>query len=259
MRTIAVKIRFLGAAYHGFQRQKNAVTVQQLLEEALLKILGEKAVVYGCSRTDAGVSAAEYVFHFQTGNPIAPQKIVGALNHLLPPDIGVTDAVQAPDAFHARWAAAGKEYRYFVRNERGKDPFCEGRAFRYAVSHIDVPFLNAQAQELCGRHDFSAFCSAHDGAGSHLRCVTRAEVRREGGLVCFIFAADGFLYNMVRIMVGTLLHISEGKKAPGSIRTILESGRRENAGFTAPACGLYLWRVFYPDDPFKSKKEEKHG
>lgn len=258
-RCIAVKIRFLGAAYHGFQRQQNAVTVQQTIEEALFKILGEKTVIYGCSRTDTGVSAAEYVFHFHTTHSITPYKLCGALNHFLPPDIGVLSAVRAPADFHARYSTCGKRYDYYLRNARGRDPFTEGREYRYIVSTPDADFLNEQAQAFCGRHDFSAFCSAHDGAENHVRTVHSAGVQRQDSQLRFWFTADGFLYNMVRIMVGTLLWISEGKLPPGCIPDILESRDRGRAGMTAPACGLFLSRVFYEEDPFLQEKEEYHG
>lgn len=255
MKTFAVKIRFLGANYHGFQRQQNAITVQEVIEDALLKILGENTVIFGCSRTDTGVSAAEYVFSFKTENTITPQKLKSALNHFLPDDIGVFGAVIARDDFHARYDTSQKEYKYVIRNTRQKDPFCEGRVFRYGIKKLDADFLNREAQHLLGTHDFSAFCSSDDGAKSHVRTITQAKVEREGDNVIFTFRADGFLYNMVRIMVGTLLWMSEGKIKEGSIPAILESRDRQKAGATANASGLYLNRVIYENDPFLEKEE----
>lgn len=255
MRTVAVKIRFLGSAYHGFQRQQNALTVQEVIENALFKILGKQTIIFGCSRTDTGVSAAEYVFHFKTENPITPQKLKGALNHFLPDDIGVFAVAETDEDFHARYNTCEKEYEYIVRNTRQKDPFCEGRAFRYGIKKLDAKALDREVQDFLGTHDFSAFCSADDGAKSHVRTITAAGVKREGDDVVFTFRADGFLYNMVRIMVGTLLNLAEGKIQKGGIPQIIESKNRSLAGATAPACGLYLKKVIYENDPFSEKEE----
>ncbi|MBQ7799082.1 MAG: tRNA pseudouridine(38-40) synthase TruA [Oscillospiraceae bacterium] len=253
-RNIAVKIRFLGANYHGFQRQQNALSIQEVIEEALFKILGAKTTVFGCSRTDTGVSAYEYVFSFKTENPITTLKLKGALNHFLPNDIAALDTAEAEEDFHARYHTKEKEYEYIVRNTRQKDPFCEGRAFRYGITRLDEELLNKAAAHFVGRHDFSAFCSADDGAKSHVRTITQASVKRHGDDVVFTFRADGFLYNMVRIMVGTLIFVNEGKIAEGDIPKIIESRDRKNAGMTAEPEGLFLKKVIYENDPFESKE-----
>ena len=255
VRTIAVKIRFLGANYHGFQRQQNALTIQEVIEDALFKILGEQTTIFGCSRTDTGVSAEEYVFSFKTENPIAPYKLKGALNHFLPEDIAAFCVAEAEENFHARYDTKEKEYEYRVRNTRQKDPFCEGRVFRYGITRLDEELLNKAAAHFVGKHDFSAFCSADDGAASHERTITRANVRREGDDVIFTFRADGFLYNMVRIMVGTLIFVNEGKIKESDILGIIESRTRQRAGMTAEPQGLYLKKVIYKNDPFESEEE----
>ncbi|MEE1279424.1 MAG: tRNA pseudouridine(38-40) synthase TruA [Oscillospiraceae bacterium] len=254
-RTFAVKIRFLGLAYHGFQRQQNALTVQEVIETALAAILGEPTVIFGCSRTDTGVSASEYVFHFKTYNSITSEKLKGALNHYLPDDIAAFKVAETDGDFHARYHTREKEYEYIIRNTRQKDPFCEGRAFRYGISRLDADMLDCEVKAFLGKHDFSSFCSSSDGAKSHVRTVTFADVKRRGDDVVFTFRADGFLYNMVRIMVGTLIWINEGKIPKGSIPQIIESRSRGRAGATAPACGLYLNRVIYDNDPFEGAEE----
>ncbi len=261
MQNMAVKICFLGAAYHGFQRQQNALTIQEIIENALFKILGETPIVYGCSRTDAGVSANEYVFNFKTENEISPYKLKGALNHFLPNDIAVLDCTLAPEDFHARYSTSEKEYVYRVINTRQKNPFTFERAFSYGITKLYEDKLDRAAKAFLGRHDFSAFCSMHDGAKSHVRCVTHAEVKRDGDEVIFTFRADGFLYNMVRIMVGTLIFVNEGKIKENEIADIIESRDRKRAGFTAEPCGLYLNRVIYQNDPFKENKigGDEHG
>ena len=259
-RNIAVKIRFLGKNYHGFQRQQNALTVQEVIEKALFNILKKETVIFGCSRTDTGVSAAEYVFNFKTDNLITPYKLKGALNHFLPEDIAVFDCAVVDDDFHSRYSCIEKEYEYIVRNSRQRDPFCEGRALRYSLSCLDEKMLDRAAKAFLGKHDFSAFCSAGDSVKSHVREITKASVRREGEDVLFAFRADGFLYNMVRIMVGTLIFINEGKIEKDAIPNIIKSCDRKTSGATAEAQGLCLKKVIYQNDPFeKDKKEGENG
>lgn len=254
MRNFACKIAFLGTEFHGFQRQKNAETVESVICKALYKILNEETEIFGCSRTDSKVSAREYVFNFKTENPITPNRLKSALNHFLPDSIGVYEVRIAPDDFHARYSCKEKEYEYIIRNSKEKNPFFEGRKTKYGISHLDEKELNRVAQFFCGEHDFSAFCSMHDGAKSHTRCIKKAEVKRNGEDVIFSFKADGFLYNMVRIMVGTLIFVNEGKIRGDDIPKIIESKNRKLAGKTAEPTGLYLKKVIYEDDPFE--KEE---
>lgn len=254
-RNIAVKISFLGGAYHGFQRQQNARTIQEVIESALLKILGDEVVIFGCSRTDTAVSAKEYVFNFKTENPITPFKLKGALNHFLPDDIAVLDCAEADDDFHARYCTVEKEYKYTIRNSRQKDPFSEGRVYRYGIVNLDAEMLSNAVQGFLGKHDFSAFCSMHDGAKSHVREIKAASVQRCGEDVIFTFRADGFLYNMVRIMVGTLLFVAEGKIDVNDIPKIIESMDRSKAGPTAQPQGLCLNKVIYQKDPFEKGKK----
>jgi len=255
-RNIAVKIRFLGKNYHGFQRQQNALSVQEVIENALFNILGKKTVIFGCSRTDTGVSAAEYVFNFKTENAITPYKLKGALNHFLPDDIAALDCAEADEDFHARYHCVEKEYEYTVRNSKQRDPFCDDRTYRYSLTSLDENLLNEAAKGFLGRHDFSAFCSSGDSVKSHVREIKEASVRRDGEKVLFRFRADGFLYNMVRIMVGTLIFVNEGKIEKDAIPKIIESRNRKKAGATIEPQGLCLKKVIYQNDPFEKEKRE---
>ena len=255
MKNYKVKLAYKGTAYHGFQRQANANTVQQEVEEALGRLLGERVTVYGCSRTDAGVHAREFYFSFKTDNPIPERGIVFGCNSQLPEDIAVLSCEQAEDSFHARYCAKGKEYEYIVHNSEIKDPFYVDTAYR-SGKHIDAELLDREAKAFVGEHDFKAFCSADCTKENTTRTIYRFDVKRDGSLVRFTVAGNGFLYNMVRIMVGTLLSVAEGKLPQGCIPQLLESRDRTLAGRTAPPQGLYLNRVFYSEEEISGKEKQ---
>lgn len=244
MRNFKVMMAYRGTAYHGFQRQKNAYTVQQAVEEALSELLGEEVTIYGCSRTDAGVHARQFCFSFRTDNPIPERGIVFGTNALLDDDIAILSCEQAQDDFHARFCCKGKEYEYIVHNSEIKDPFYSDGAYR-SRAKLDAELLDREAKDYLGEHDFKAFCSADCEKENTVRCISRFDVGRDGELVRFTVSGNGFLYNMVRIMVGTLLHICEGKLPQGCIPALLESRDRTLAGRTLPPQGLYLNKVFY--------------
>lgn len=246
MRNLVLTVAFEGTAYHGWQVQKNAATVQETLQDALARVLCRRPPLTGCSRTDAGVHARQYVCNFPTENEIPCASLVRALNSLLPEDIAVLGCAEAPPSFHARYSAVGKEYLYRVDNGPVRDPFLRRIACFYPRP-IDEDRLRRVAAAFVGRHDFRAFRAAGGKDGETVRTVTSFSVAREGNLVLFAVAADGFLYNMVRIMAGTLLAVAEGKIAEDALPGIIESGRRSAAGPTAPARGLTLNRVFYHD------------
>ncbi len=244
MRNLLVTMRFDGAAYHGWQVQENAVTVQQVFQDALQALFGSRLAVTGCSRTDAFVHAQMYCCNFRTDSAISCEKLPYALNAHLPDDIGVYACREVPPGFHARYSCREKRYVYRIRNSPFRDPFLRERALLYARP-LDAAFLDTQTQAFLGTHDFSAFASAGSSVEDTVRTVSHAAVSRAGEEVRFEVQADGFLYNMVRIMVGTLLGVAEGKIPPDSIPEILRSGERERAGVTAPPQGLYLQQVFY--------------
>lgn len=246
MRNLLVRICFVGTRYGGFQVQNNAPTVCGELNRALLQILKQPAQVKGVSRTDAGVHARDFAFSFKTENPIPEQGLVRALTALLPEDIGVKSCVEVPEDFHARYSCTGKEYAYRFLPDFHRDPFAE--PFVYRCGALDTAAMDAAACRFVGTHDFSAFRAAGSDTVGSVRTIFSAGVAEEGGLVVFRVAGDGFLYNMVRIMAGTLLTIGMGRGQADSIDTALEKGSRTLAGPTAPAKGLCLERCFYVEE-----------
>lgn len=245
MRNLLLKISYDGKYYHGWQIQQNAVTVQEVFQDALKNILGIQPDLKGCSRTDSGVHAYEYCISMKLEHSIPEQRLVAALNHFLPPNIAVHSCEQVDDNFHARYSCKGKEYVYKMWNHPIRDPFLDGYAHHYWYA-LDEKQLNEAAKHYIGSHDFTSFCTLDQRKmGDMVRTVTEAKVERAGDMVLFTVSADGLLYNMVRIMVGTLLRVAQGKFQPEDIPHILEAKNRKMAGPTAPPCGLYLNRVFY--------------
>ena len=244
-RNLLLKLAYDGTRYHGWQIQENAVTVQQVFQEALCKVTGRQEDLKACSRTDTGVHAREFCVSLKTESPIPEERLVAALNHYLPQDMAVRSCQRVGRDFHARYSCKGKEYCYEIWNHPVREPFLAGRALHYWYP-IDEALLDQAARHYLGSHDFSSFCTLDKRErGDLTRRVFTSRVERRGDLVVFTVGADGFLYNMVRIMVGTLLRVQQGKFSPEDIPGILEAKDRKAAGPTAPACGLYLNQVFY--------------
>ncbi len=237
-------MRYNGTAFHGWQIQPNADTVQQELVNAFKSLSGNDENIIGCSRTDAGVHANMFCCNVRTECQVATEKIPDALNFYLPCEVSVYDCKEVDYDFHARYDCKGKEYVYLIYNGKYRNPFYENKAFFYPYE-IDAQMLNSQAKDFIGTHDFSAFCSAGTEVQDKVREIYDCKVTRNDDLVMFSVSGNGFLYNMVRIMVGTLLHIQKGKIEKGSIPKIIESLNRDNAGVTAEPQGLYLNKVFY--------------
>ena len=246
MRNLLVTIAYDGTEYHGWQVQPNGITVQQAVQDAVEKIIQKRENIVGCSRTDSGVHANNFCFNMRTESPIDSYRFVGAMNAVLPDDIAVKDCVEVPVDFHARYDCKGKEYVYKIWNSPQRNPFLQDRYLHYKKP-LDVDLLNSAVQAFVGKHDFSAFCASRASVDDFVRTVEYAKVTRDEEEVCFTVKADGFLYNMVRIMVGTLLEVAEGKISADCIEEIINSLERENAGRTAPAHGLYLNKVFYQE------------
>ncbi len=244
MRNLLLTISFDGTNYHGWQVQDNAVTVQQTLQDALEKICSNRDNIVGCSRTDAGVHANMYCCNMRTENPIECRKLVGALNAILPRDIAALDCKEVDYDFHARYDCKSKEYIYKIWNSPNKNPFNFNHSLHYKYP-LDEKFLSEQAKAYIGTHHFDSFCAAGSSVEDTERTVMNATVEREGDMVIFRVEADGFLYNMVRIMAGTLIDISRGKIPADSIGQIIEARNRFAAGYTAPARGLFLNKIHY--------------
>ena len=237
-------ISYFGADYCGWQVQPNGVSVQQVLGEAITKVFGAFNGVTGCSRTDSGVHAKMFCCHTDIETDMSPSKIVLALNNNTPDSIAVMDCKIVESDFHARYNCVGKNYIYKVWNKSYMSPFLEGRAFWYKHD-LNISDMQKAAEMLCGTHDFSSFCAANSSVADKVRTITKCAVTEKNGLVEFSVSADGFLYNMVRIIVGTLLEIGVGKIKVSDVDEIINSKNRESAGFTVPAHGLYLNEVFY--------------
>jgi tRNA pseudouridine38-40 synthase len=244
MRNILFTIAFEGTRYHGFQVQRNALSVCEAFQDATEKILGTRPDVKGCSRTDAGVHANMYCLSMKLGSAHPCRKLLAAFNHVLPHDIAVLDIQEVPMGFHARYSCTGKEYLYRIHNSHIKDPFSPNLSYQYARP-LDCDMLHGEAQAFVGTHDFSAFCSVGAKPGDPVRTITAFRVLREGERALFYVSGNGFLYNMARIMVGTLVYIAAGRIPRGSVPDIIESRDRSRAGKTMPAQGLALNKVFY--------------
>ena len=253
MKRILLTLEYDGSAYAGWQRQLNGLSVQQALEEALTAACGHPVTVTGASRTDAGVHALDQRAHFDTDSPIPPEKYPFVLNTLLPPDIRVVESRQTPEDFHARFLSAGKRYTYRIWNAR------HGSALRRSTHwHVPVPLSEAPVREalatLPGTHDFAAFQAAGGSARTTVRTLREADLTlREaphGTEWTLTVTGNAFLYNMVRIIAGTAVEIGLGKRAPTAFEEAFSTLNRLSLGQTAPACGLELTRVFYPDEAF---------
>ena len=246
LRNIRICIAYNGTAYHGWQRQNNNITVQQLVENCMSRIMNQRITAHGCSRTDAGVHAREFFLNARTDSVIPCPGLMRAMNKMLPDDIAVLSCEDAGEDFHARFSAHGKEYIYLVNNAAHKDVFGSDLALFYPY-RLDEKRLDSAAKLFVGTHDFAAFCKAE--AKEHLKTTVRTvfdfTVTRSGDTVSFTVSGDGFLHNMVRIMVGTLIYVNEGKRTEADIARSLETGARTDAGVTIPPHGLYLNKVIY--------------
>lgn len=247
MRNLKVFISYNGADYHGFQRQDNAITVQEVVENTIGKLLKTDApVIYGCSRTDAGVHARRFCFNVKIDGNIPCGGFVKGMNTLLPDDIAVLSCEEADENFHARFCTKAKEYVYLINNKPARDVFLRKLAYHYPYS-LDIEKMRRAAKLFIGEHDFSAFCRSEGKkrVKTTVRTIYGLSVSENNGIVEIKISGNGFLYNMVRIVSGTLIYISEGKRCFEDIEEALRTGDRGLAGITLPPEGLYLNEVYY--------------
>lgn len=245
MRNLLFKASFEGSAFHGWQQQQNAVTVQGELKKAWHSLTGETPVITGCSRTDAGVHANEYFFNVKTESTIPCENFPVALSSAkLSGAISVNSCKEVPMDFNARFDCLKKEYIYVFENTKIPSPFNYRRVMNYKFA-MDVDLMNTASKCFEGEHDFSAFCASGAEVLSKVRTIYSAGVERDGDFVLFKVCGNGFLYNMVRIMAGTLLYVNNGKIQANAIPDIIKNKDRTAAGITVIPDGLYLNKVYF--------------
>jgi len=244
MKNIALCLRYDGSRYHGWQVQKNEISVAQTMEEALTKACGHPVKLTGCGRTDAGVHAMCYCANFRSDTRIPLERLPLAVNALLPDDIAVLEAVEAPEDFNAISSCIKKEYVYKILNSNIRDPFLQKRVCFYP-QRLDMELMRRAGLAFEGTHDFKAVRSEGTQTKTTVRTVYWCRAEKEGDMISIAICANGFLYNMCRAMVGTMVYASYGKLLPEDIPELLKKGDRRLTGPTMPPQGLYLNRVWY--------------
>lgn len=245
MRNIKLTIEYDGARYLGWQRLGNSdKTIQGKIEHVLKQMTGEEIEIIGSGRTDAGTHAHGQVANFKSNTAMDPKEIIEFVNRYLPRDIVVKMVEDVPERFHARYNAVGKKYSYYVWNDSIPTAFERNYSFQFP-QQLDIDLMNEACQKLIGKHDFIGFSALKKTKKSTVRTIDELSIEREGQLLHFTFVGDGFLYKMVRIIMGTLLEIGNGKRSITTIDDIFEQKVRSEAGETVPAQGLFLDEVYY--------------
>ena len=244
MRNIKLTIQYDGTNYCGWQKQNNAKSIQEEIGRSIVKVTGEEVKLIGASRTDRGVHAQGQVANFMTASNIPADKFKYAINSNLPEDIRIKESELVDDSFHSRYDAVGKKYIYLIFNRRILNPLY--RNYSYHVPYeLNINHMEIAAKYFLGTHDFSAFMAANSSVKSTVRTIYDIELTRNKDLISVSIKGNGFLYNMVRIIIGTLVEVGSGKLSPHSIPQIIESKNRKTAGHTAAAKGLYLEEIYY--------------
>lgn len=243
MRNLKLTIQYDGARYCGWQRQPNSSSIQDTIEYAIYEITKEKVKITGSGRTDAGVHALGQVANFKTNSSISANKIPDALNSKLPKDISIINCQEVSDDFHSRYSAKGKIYRYLIYNKPYRSPLYKDISY-HVKYNLNIQKMRSESKLLLGKHNFKAFVSAGSSVNDTVRTISNITINENDDLIVFEIEGDGFLYNMVRIIVGTLIDIGRGR-IDKSIKEIIDSQDRKEAGHTAPAHGLFLKKVYY--------------
>jgi|SRR3990170_1189821 len=244
MRNVRLLIEYDGTNYAGWQWQKNAITIQETLSKAIVQVIQEKVTIYGAGRTDAGVHALGQVANFKTTSDIPSEHLIHAINFYLPHDITIKEAVDVSESFHAQYCTVSKVYRYILFNDWIRTSL--NRDFCYVCGfQLDIDKMLDAAQYLIGTHDFTSFTTKALQEKNRIRTIKKLEMKKEQKYIYFTFEADGFLYNMVRSIVGTLIEVGRGKIEVESIKNILNAKNRNFAGPKVPARGLCLIEVKY--------------
>lgn len=247
---VLLTIEYDGSGFYGWQRQENFRSVQLEVEKALSKCLHRETTIWGASRTDTGVSAVGQRAHFHNFSTIPAERFAFVLNTMLPPDVRIRASREVPETLHARFSCRGKIYTYRIFNNRHASAIRRNWTTHIPV-HINEERMRDAAQRLVGTYDFGAFQAAGGTAKSTIRTIHGIDITRDGDDITMVVRGNAFLYNMVRIIAGTLMEIGTGKRAPGAIAEAIESGNRLALGQTAPAKGLMLMRVLYEGDEEK--------
>ncbi|MCA9002466.1 MAG: tRNA pseudouridine(38-40) synthase TruA [Planctomycetes bacterium] len=258
MRTVRMQIAYDGSAYYGWQRQDGFLTVQEAIEDALLDLLGQVVTVHGSGRTDTGVHALRQVAHCQVDSALEDDRLRHALNHRLGGSCVIGRLETCRPDFHSRFDAVGKRYGYWVETSRFRPPFSR-HLFHWVRAPLDLDSMRDAAARMVGTHDFKAFSNAGSVRPSTVRTVHSLRVIARAQRIGFVVQGNGFLYNMVRTMAGTLLDVGRGRIAPEQVDVALASQERVHAGVTAPAEGLYLLRVLYDEPVFCGRDRGENG
>ncbi|KGO13196.1 pseudouridine synthase [Clostridium botulinum] len=246
MKNIKLKLEYDGTNYYGWQKQKNEkfITLQGTLEKVISNITKEKVEIIGVSRTDSGVHAKGYVCNFFTNTRIPPKNLQKVINNNLPPDIVVLSSEEASSEFHSRFCSKGKTYEYTVLNS--SQPIAIGRNYIFQFKDkLNIDNMKVASRYFIGTHDFSAFKTKGSSVKTSVRTISKFEINKKSDFIKFIITADGFLYNMVRIIVGTLIEIGLSKREPEYVEYVIKSKDRTKAGSCVPSSGLCLKEVFY--------------
>lgn len=246
MKNVRMQVQYIGTTFCGWQKQKNSISIQQLLEEALQRITGETIVIHGAGRTDAGVHALDQRASFVTASKIPVEKFAHAMNSMLPQEIRVQYTEESPPDWHPRFTAHRKTYRYIIETARIVSPFWQPYVWhRFGVPEVEE--LHKSADLILGEHDFTGFCASGSSVKNHIRCITKSSWSQEDTRLIYEIEGNGFLYHMVRLLVGIYMEIALKKKSPEDLLKILHEPSLYRAEWLAPAQGLCLYKIVYED------------